>query len=79
MFGLQAHYNLRGQYTLGQRIAAAEAESALNARDALRDAGRALARGDGAAWREACILAAAHYRCAGEHDLAAHWTRRAKV
>ena len=79
MWGLQAHYNLRGQLTLGQRIAAAEAESAGRAQDALKQAAKALAHGDAAAWREACILASAHYRCAGEHNLAAHWARRAKV
>jgi hypothetical protein len=61
------------------RLTLAQNESRELARDALQDAGRALSRRDRAGFRAACILAAQHYRNAGEATLAAHWNRRANI
>ena len=68
-----------GRYGLARRLAMAEAASRESARDALIEAGRALARRDRDGWRAACLLAAAHYRAAGDASMATHWTRRASL
>lgn len=64
---------------VAQRLIVAQNEAREMAADALRDAGRAMARRDRAGFRAACILAAQHYRNAGEATLAAHWNRRANI
>jgi hypothetical protein len=67
-----------GRFSMAQRLLDAQRESLLAAQYALVDIGRAMARRNHGACYDAMILAAAHYRNAGDANMAAHWDIRAK-
>jgi hypothetical protein len=75
---LVSNLQIAGRYTLASRLAAAQDESRAAAHDAVLDIGKMMARRNRAGCHAAIVLAAAHYRNAGEAALAAHWDARAK-
>jgi len=75
---LVSNLQLAGRYTLAARLAAAQDASRAAAHDAVLDIGKMLARRNRTGCHAAMVLAAAHYRNAGEIALAAHWDARAK-
>jgi hypothetical protein len=76
--GLVSNLQLAGRYTLATRLAAAQDASRAAAQDAVLDIGKMMARRNRRGCYDAMVLAAAHYRNAGEIALAAHWDARAK-
>jgi hypothetical protein len=75
---LVANLQMAGRYTLATRLAAAQDESRAAAHDAVLDIGKMMARRDRAGCYAAMVLAAAHYRNAGDASMAQHWDARAK-
>jgi len=75
---LVRNLQLAGRYSLATRLAAAQDESRAAAHDAVLDIGKMLARRNRTGCYNAMVLAAAHYRNAGEIALAEHWDARAK-
>jgi hypothetical protein len=67
-----------GRFSMAARLLDAQRESLVAAQSAVLDIGKMMARRNRAGCHAAMVLAAAHYRNAGEAALAAHWDARAK-
>ena len=67
-----------GRYNMAMRLLEAQRDSLVAAQSAVLDIGKMLARRNRKGCHAAMVLAAAHYRNAGEASMAQHWDARAK-
>jgi hypothetical protein len=67
-----------GRFSLAMRLLEAQRESLVAAQSAVLDIGKMLGRRNRKGCYDAMVLAAAHYRNAGDASMAQHWDARAK-
>jgi hypothetical protein len=67
-----------GRFNMAMRLLEAQRDSLAAAQAAVLDIGKMLARRNRTGCYDAMILAAAHYRNAGDASMAQHWDARAK-